>query len=79
MGDKNSLPASLTLATKVAPPGQVRPLESIDFMTLVGNLGNAYKIMDQTVQKSGNGVRFRETRDLLYQDLAAGKDIKDNR
>ena len=74
MTDKPKLPESLTIATQVLPPTPVEgALEHLDFMTLIGRINAANHRLQDVIAQSGNGVRFRETRDSIERDMAAGK------
>jgi hypothetical protein len=66
---ENKLPDALTLPTKVLPTVPDDDPTSYDLMTLVKKLNQAHRRLHQVVRESGNGVRFRETRDRIYQDL----------
>jgi hypothetical protein len=61
------LPDSLTLLTRILPPEQ-EP-EMLGIMEMVQRMNAVNKKLRQVIAESGNGRRFRETRDLLYRDM----------
>jgi hypothetical protein len=66
---KGKLPDSLTLLTRVLPPEQELQPEMLGIMEMVQRMNAANKKLQQVIAESGNGTRFRETRDLLYRDM----------
>jgi len=66
---KGKLPDSLTLLTKVLPPEQKLEPETLGIMEMVQRMNAVNKQLQQVIAESGNGRRFRETRDLLYRDM----------
>ena len=63
------LPDSLTLLTKVLPPEQELEPEMLGIMEMVQRMNAVNRKLQQVIAESGNGRRFRETRDLLYRDM----------
>jgi hypothetical protein len=63
------LPDSLTLLTKVLPPEQELEPEILGIMEMVQRMNAVNRKLQQVIAESGNGRRFRETRDLLYRDM----------
>jgi hypothetical protein len=63
------LPDSLTLLTRVLPPEQELEPEMLGIMEMVQRMNVVNRKLQQVIAESGNGRRFRETRDLLYRDM----------
>jgi hypothetical protein len=63
------LPDSLTLLRKVLPPEQELEPEILGIMEMVQRMNAVNRKLQQVIAESGNGRRFRETRDLLYRDM----------
>ena len=73
MDDDKKLPDSLTLATKVLPPGQEEDICQIGLVELVGRMNRGNKIIRKVINESGNGRRFEETRDRVMQNVLLGR------
>jgi len=63
------LPNSLTLLTRVLPPEQELGPEMLGIMEMIQRMNAVNRKLQQVIAESGNGRRFRETRDLLYRDM----------
>lgn len=70
MARKTKLPDSLTIATRVLPPTPLDDPPSMDLMDMVKEINAVGGQLRQVINQSGNGHRFKETRDLLMRDLA---------
>jgi hypothetical protein len=72
---KEKLPDSLTLLTRVLPPAHEEEPQMPGLMELIGRMNAANKKLQKIIAESGNGRRFRETRDLLYRDMLRGRNL----
>lgn len=71
--NEKKLPDSLTLTTKVLPPGQEEDISQLGIVELVSRLNDGNKIIRKVINESGNGQRFEETRDRVMQNVLLGR------